>query len=146
MAYKKDQGRYARLAAFWSLAILAFYGSTSLYDELSQRVKALSAPFMASSPKVPILGVPFNGAMLVTVVILVGAVWLIYRWQQTPKVADLLIETENELRKVTWPTMPEAVNSSLVVIACVLFLMGFLAGADWVLAKWATRILTGGGG
>jgi preprotein translocase SecE subunit len=145
MAYKKDQGRYARLAAFWSLAILAFYGITSLYEELAQRVTALAKPIVATMPKIPVLGVSFNGAMLICTVALVGAIWLIYRWQQTPKVADLLIETETELRKVTWPTMPEAINSSLVVIACVIFLMAFLAGADWILAKWATRILTGGG-
>ena len=57
--------------------------------------------------------------------------------------ADLLIETESELRKVTWPTVPEAVRSSIVVIACVLFLMAFLAGADWLLGRWADRLLLG---
>ena len=56
----------------------------------------------------------------------------------------MLIETESELRKVTWPTMPEAVRSSVVVIACVLFLMAFLASADWVLGRWAERLLLGG--
>ena len=47
---------------------------------------------------------------------------------------------------MTWPTIPEAVNSSLVVIACVLFLMAFLAGADFVLGRWTTLLLTGGKG
>ena len=90
------------------------------------------------------LGLDLNGALLITIVVL-GAAWFaLYRWEQTPKVADLLIETEAELRKVTWPTMPEAVNSSLVVIVCVIFLMAFLAGADWMLGRWATVILLGG--
>jgi preprotein translocase SecE subunit len=88
----------------------------------------------------------FNAALLITAVVLFAAWFFLYRWQQTPKVADLLIETENELRKVTWPTIAEAVNSSLVVIACVLFLMGFLAGADYLLGRWTTLILTGGKG
>ena len=76
--------------------------------------------------------------------VLAAAWYFLYRWQQTPKVADLLIETEAELRKVTWPTMSEAINSSIVVIACVVFLMAFLAGADWLLGRWTSFILTGG--
>jgi preprotein translocase SecE subunit len=50
------------------------------------------------------------------------------------------------MRKVTWPTFAEALNSSVVVIVCVVFLMAFLAGADWVLGQWTTRLLTGGRG
>ena len=32
MAYKSDQGRYTRMAAFWSLALLLFYGCYSFRD------------------------------------------------------------------------------------------------------------------
>ena len=144
MTYKKDQGRYTRLAAFWSLALLAFYGCWSPKIEVLQRWPVLKQPLSDSMRKVPVLGLDLNAALLITVVVL-GAAWFaLYRWEQTPKVADLLIETEAELRKVTWPTMPEAVNSSLVVIVCVIFLMAFLAGADWMLGRWATVILLGG--
>jgi preprotein translocase SecE subunit len=48
------------------------------------------------------------------------------------------------MRKVTWPSLPEAVNSSVVVIVCVVFLMAFLAGADWLLGQWTSYLLTGG--
>ena len=34
----------------------------------------------------------------------------------------------------------------LFLSACVLFLMGFLAGADYLLGRWTTLILTGGKG
>ena len=44
MAYKKDQGRMARMAAFWTLAILFFYGTTSLNTELSVRFESLAHP------------------------------------------------------------------------------------------------------
>jgi preprotein translocase SecE subunit len=147
MAYKSDQGRLARLAAFWSLAALVFYGCVSLRQTLSAAFEgALSRPFFAGMKQLPVLGLSLNAALLITAVVLFAAWFFLYRWQQTPKVADLLIETENELRKVTWPTISEAVNSSLVVIACVLFLMGFLAGADYLLGRWTTLILTGGKG
>ena len=65
------------------------------------------------------------------------------RWQARPKVADFLIETELELRKVTWPNWPEVFNSSMVVIATVLFLMGFLALSDWAFGNLFKRLLLG---
>jgi preprotein translocase SecE subunit len=147
MAYKSDQGRLARLIAFWSLAALVFYGCVSLRATLSSAFGGkLGAPLIAGMKQIPVLGLNFNAALLITGAVLAVAWYYLYRWQQTPKIADLLIETESELRKVTWPTVPEAVNSSLVVIACVLFLMAFLAGADFVLGRWTTMLLTGGKG
>ena len=145
MAYKPDQGRIARLAAFWSLAILILYGCTSLYAELSSRFDGLlGRPLLASLQKIPVLGLKLSPALLITALVLGAALYFLHRWQNTPKMADLLIDTEAELRKVTWPTFPEAVNSSIIVIVCVLFLMGFLAGADWMLGRWTTAIFSGG--
>jgi preprotein translocase SecE subunit len=68
---------------------------------------------------------------------------LLYRYLQRPKVADLLIETEGELRKVTWPKLEDVTNSSLVVVFCVLFLMGFLAAADYLLGRLIGYFLLG---
>ena len=141
MAYKKDQGRMARMAAYWSLAILIFYGCQSMHGELAGRFASMKADLLGFP--IPILGMTFNGALILSGVVLGLSLTALYRWQQTPKVADLLIETENELKKVTWPTLPEAINSSIVVLVTVLFLMAFLAGADWVLGRWSTLILLG---
>lgn len=144
MAYKQDQGRFARLAAFWSLAILIFYGCTSLYTTLlGYWPNQMATPFTASMPKIPVLGLPLNLAMVISTAVLGVSVWALYRVLERPKTADVLIDTESELRKVTWPTVPEAVRSSFVVIVCVLFLMAFLAGADWLLGRWAERLLLG---
>jgi preprotein translocase SecE subunit len=142
MTYKKDQGRLTRMAAFWSLAILIFYGCVSLHDELKSRFTSLGTPILGM--RIPILGMDVTPALLISAVVLAVGLFFLNRWQQTPKVADLLIDTETEMRKVTWPTFSEALNSSVVVIVCVAFLMAFLAGADWVLGKWTTRLLTGG--
>lgn len=145
MAYKKDQGRLVRLVAYWSLALLILYGCMSLYDQLPAWSwgKKLGEPLLSGMKTLPLLGWKLNGAFLVCVLILGVTWWLLYRWQQKPKVADLLIDTETELTKVTWPTMSDAVNSSLVVVAVVLFLMAFLAGADALLGLWTTRVLLG---
>ena len=147
MAYKEDQGRLARLVVFWALAVLWFYGCYSFYNEvLKANFEKLRNPLVPSMKKLPILGIEFNGAFIIALLIFSVGVWFLHRWLNKPKSADLLIETEAEMRKVTWPTMAEATNSSIIVIVTVLFLMVYLAGADWLLGQWATRILTGRSG
>jgi len=47
---------------------------------------------------------------------------------------------------VTWPTIEEAINGSIVVVICVLFLMAYLAGADWLLGRWARMLFITGFG
>jgi preprotein translocase SecE subunit len=143
MAYKKDQGRMARMAAYWSLAILLFYGCTSLHTELSALFPSLAEPI--GGIRVPVISMDLSPALIVSSLVLGTGLWLLYRWQNTPKQADLLIETESELKKVTWPTLDEAINGSVVVILCVVFLMAFLAGADWILGRFAKIVLLGTG-
>ncbi len=140
--YRKDQGRLARMAAFWSLAILLFYGCNSLQTELESRFDALAEPL--GGIVIPVLGLALTPAFLVALVLFAGGTFLLMRWQHKPETADLLIDTEAELRKVTWPTGQEVVSSSLIVIFFVTFLMAFLAGADWFLARVARRLLIGG--
>jgi preprotein translocase SecE subunit len=143
MAYKKDQGRMARMAAFWSLAVLIFYGCTSLHTELAIRFEGMRQQI--GGIRIPVLGMDFTPALIVAGLILGTSLWLLYRWQDAPKTADALIETETELKKVTWPSLDEAINGSFVVVFCVLFLMAYLAGADWMLGRMARVILLGSG-
>jgi|SRR6187402_3780825 len=144
-AYKQDQGRLARVASFWTLAGMVFYGCSRLRAELPGYFPKLGQPLVAGVPQIPVLGVRLDAAFLIAFVLFTGGIWLLYRWLETPKNAELLIETEAELRKVTWPTMKEVVNASIVVIVSVLFLMAFLAGADIVLARVAGVLLGGPG-
>ncbi|MDE0914657.1 MAG: preprotein translocase subunit SecE [Planctomycetota bacterium] len=143
MAYRKDQGRMARMTAFWSLAILIFYGCVSLQAELATSF-AESLGQSINGMRIPVLGLDLSPALLITAAVLALALGLLYRWEQTPKNADLLIETESELRKVSWPTLDEAINGSWAVMMTVLVLMGFLAGVDFLLGRVARVILTGG--
>ena len=142
MAYKKNQGRIARMIAFWSMAILAFYGCTSLYGEL-----VVLFPDSLATPiidwQIPILGLAFSPALVVATLTLLLAFWLLARWEQKPTNAELLIETENEMRKVSWPTIEEATNGSWTVLMTVAFLMVFLATADFLLGRVAGFILRG---
>ena len=53
--------------------------------------------------------------------LLVG-LWVSYRVVNFPKFADFLIAVEAEMKKVSWPSRPELVRSSLVVIFVVISL------------------------
>lgn len=146
MAYKPEQGRITRTAAFWTLTLLLVYGCMSLNDTLAIQVSALGKQFGADAKAVvPILSWKLTPALLIALAVFVAGLFLLLRYLNRPKVAELLIETENELRKVTWPTFNEALNSSFVVIACVALLMAFLAGADWWLGWAVGRVLLGSG-
>ena len=133
------------MAAFWSLTILALWGARALNIQLGVLSKALGTRFGEDAKgqngmNIPILNIPLTPAFLIASFVGVASVFLLYRWLEKPKTADLLIDTESELRKVTWPTFKDVVSSSLVVIFCVLFLMVFLAGSDLVIAR-VTKVL-----
>ncbi len=137
------------MAAFWSLAILALWGARALNIQLGVSFKSLGQRLGANEAgqggaMIPVLGVSVTPAFLISATVGVVCVFMLYRWLEKPKNADLLIDTESELRKVTWPTFKDVVNSSLVVIFCVLFLMVYLAGSDVLIGR-VTRLLWFGG-
>lgn len=140
-AYKSDQGRMVRMGAFWILALLWLYGCMALHQTLSAFVDALANPLLGT---VPILRWEMTGSFLISAVLFLAGFYLLWSWHQTPKVADLLIETEAELQKVTWAKMPEVINTSIVVVFFVVFLMAFLAGSDIVLSRIFGFVLNGG--
>ncbi len=121
------------MGAFWSLALLLLFGCHFLHFTLSNYVSALKPAL--GGIQIPIVSIDLSGSFLIASLIFLGGIVWLHGWLQKPKVADLLIDTEAELKKVTWPSSQEVVNSALVVIISVAILMGFLAGADYVLGR-----------
>ena len=145
MAYRKDQGRLARMTTFWSLAVLLAYGCIRMRAELTGQFPDSLGAAVSDGLVLPLVNLPLSPALIASVLSLVAGLFLLNRALERPKNADLLIETESELRKVTWPTVDETVDGSVVVIVVVLFLMGFMAAADFALGNLFARIITGGG-
>jgi len=130
------------MATFWSLAILLAYGCLQMRSELSGWMpESLGSPIGGMT--IPLLGVAFSPAFILALGAFVVGMFFLDRTLKKPKNADLLIETESELRKVTWPTLDETIDGSIVVVIVVVFLMAFMAGADFVLGEVFTRIITG---
>jgi preprotein translocase SecE subunit len=138
--YKEDQGRHVRMAAFWSLIFFLIFGCRYLHDLL---IRFESLGVALGGIKIPVLGVRLTGAFLISFWVFALGALLIYRWQQRPRTAELLIETENELRKVTWPSGREVLNASMVVIVSVLLIGLFLAFSDLFLARVMRYLLLG---
>ena len=131
--YRPDQGIYARGTAFWAISAYSFLAGRSLYF-WSQRFDWANSHLTAE--KVPVLGTFLTPALLIGTALCLGLVWLVaWRVANTPKLADLLIDTEAEMKKVTWPSWEDTKRSSLVVIGCVAFLLAYLFSADAAL-KW----------
>jgi preprotein translocase SecE subunit len=59
------------------------------------------------------------------------AVW-IYRYFR---------ESKEELQKVSWPTRPDTIRYSVLVIVIVTALAAFFAGLDWVLNLGFEKLL-----
>ena len=143
MSYRKDQGRYARLVAFVGLVMLVGYGCfhggglvTTLDGWLGDGNTTYVDP------------IPLLGSLKTSTVIALGvagfSAFVIHRILNRPRVADSLIETEEEMHKVTWPTWPETWNGTMAVVGMVLVLFVFLTVVDVVLLEVLGRLWGGG--
>ena len=88
----------------------------ALVAELAGRVASLSQPL--GGMRVPILGTELSPAFLISAVLFVSGIFLLYRWLESPKRADFLIDTEAELRKALGDREGAASDYARVAEAC----------------------------
>ena len=142
MSYRKDQGRYARMLAFWGIVLLVAYGCfrggglvTVLDGWLAETNTTFVDPF------------PLLGTLKTSTVIALGLVGfvalMVHSFTSSRRVADALIETEAEMHKVTWPNWPETWNGTVAVTGMVVVLLVFLTLVDLLLVTMM-RALWGG--
>lgn len=134
--YKPDQGVYARTTGRWLLGAMWAFGCYSLYYWLLSFRGEDGDGFMVTpltEGKLMVLGVPLTVALIAAVAIGLGGLFMIFRLLDKPKVADMLIDSETEMRKCTWPTWNETFSSSVVILVVMLFFTASLAGMDWLL-------------
>lgn len=139
--YKPGEGGIARATAFWSLAGFAFLAGRRFFL-WSQRWDFFEKDLLGF--EIPVLAFPLTPGFLGSLTIFAVAAWGTLRLVNTPKFADLLIDTELEMKKVTWPSFDEARKASIIVIACVIVLSSFLLLADFGLESFFFKVLYGG--
>lgn len=142
MSYRKDQGRYARLVAFVGLVLLIAYGcfhGGGLVTELDGWLGESNTTYVETFP---LLG-SLKTSTLIAVGVAGAAALILHRLLNRPRVADALIETEEEMHKVTWPTWPETWSGAMAVVGMVLVLFFFLTIVDVVLLEVLGRLWGG---
>ena len=60
------------------------------------------------------------------------------RERTTP--VEFFSEVRGEMRKVAWPSRPEVINSTLVVLAAVIFMGAAIFALDWASAHFVLYI------
>lgn len=135
--YKPEQGVYVRGSAFWILVAYAGLAGYRFHLEI-QRFDWANLRW--SGGNIPVAGFPLTPSNLLGYLLFFGSLYGVWRLVNYPKLADLLIDTEQELRKITWPAIQDVKNASMVVLGCVLFMLVFLGLADLGLS-WVFRNL-----
>jgi len=109
--YKRNQGRIARQVTFVALALLVVVGAW--------RLSQLAGP-----------GVHPLYWFWIPAIVAASGLWICFRLVNLPMFADFLISVEAEMNKVSWPSRPELIRSSLVVIFTIFFLAAVLLAYD----------------
>lgn len=113
--YKQGQGKNTRLTTFLSGMGLTTIGAVWLSERLS-RVGGEWGVYIQYG---------------ISVVVWIGMAWLMFFLVNKPNMADFMIATEGEMKKVSWSSRREILGSTKVVIfatfamAIVLFVVDF---------------------
>jgi preprotein translocase subunit SecE len=121
--YKPGQGKYTRLGSGFSAAALVAVGCLLLF-----RMLAASDVNLWISTMVP-------------AVILVACGVFLYWLLNKPSVADFLIASEGELKKVNWSSRKEVAVSTFIVIIVVLVMAALLGTTDFVFQLIFQRLI-----
>jgi preprotein translocase SecE subunit len=124
--FKKGQGKVARVSAYLLFGLLILFGAVRLHATFNVPGKGVLAE------GVPVIGSLTIMKLIAAAVFLLGMLAL-HMVLNKASAANLLIDTEQEMRKVSWPSWPE-VKSATFVVVIVTFVMGMsLFGFDQAL-------------
>jgi preprotein translocase subunit SecE len=126
--YKWGQGKNTRLYSAVAVAVIAAIGCWILYLKLAATMNVTEAVGLWISVTVP-LGLFAASALLLY--------WLVNR----PNVADFLIASEGELKKVSFSSKREIAVSTFVVIIVVVLMAAMLGLADFCFGLFFTNVI-----
>ncbi len=107
--YKPGQGYYTRMLTAVGAGVIVLSGVAWLWEKLT------------TIDAIPIKQLLYYRAgMAVAVIAFFGA--LVYFILNKPRIADFMIATEAEMKKVNWPSKKEIIGSTWVVICGTAFI------------------------
>lgn len=127
--YKPEEAKTSRGLTAAAVGGLLLFGLYTLFHQL-----------IGSFWKDPLPGIglllgdefPISPRVILVTVLIVVAAFADYVLCNHPKVVEFLIETEGEMKKVSWATRQEVVGASLIVIFTVVVLGVFIFAVDQV--------------
>ena len=127
--YKSNQAKNTRLSVAIGVSVIACIGCYNLYNWLNGMEIGLSREQMLWFATL----IPFA----VLAIICGLAFWLVNK----PSVADFMIVSEAELKKVNWSSKQEIYVSTVIVISVVVIMAVLLGLSDFVLEIFFRQII-----
>lgn len=138
--YKPEQGRAVRLAVYLFSLVMVLWGCVNLYHAFPPggMYEILAGP-------VDLFGVELSVTPMLLIsggvfVVFALALYFFFNW---PKMAEFLIETEGELKRVSWPERKEYMGASVAVVVLVVFIVVYLYAVDIGLTYVLTNLKIG---
>jgi preprotein translocase subunit SecE len=140
--YKREQGRWVRWACLIGCLVLVLWACVNLYFMLLPA--DVPADEIWFAPEFMGLRLEVTWHLLPPLALFVIMAAILWAASQKPRVADFLIETEGEIRKVSWPGNKEWMNSSLAVIVTMVLFVIYLFVVDLGLGYLMMSLKIGG--
>ena len=126
--YKKGQGFWARLAAYLLGGVLVVFGAFALYGAIN----VPNAHVLTGA--LPLVGA-ISAYKVIALVVGLGGLLGLHLLLNKPDTVDLMVETEQEMRKVAWPTGKDVWSATVVVAFVSVLLAVVMWGLDVVLRQ-----------
>jgi preprotein translocase SecE subunit len=138
--YKEKEGLIIRYVTWGLTGLLDLFGSIALYYFFPIEDVAKDPPVSTfwgtSLIHIPFFDVDFRLGLLICLAIFAIVAILLNRFLiNNAKAADFLIDTEYEVRKVSWPPKNEYWGSSVAVIISVVIIGTFVFIVDILLTQ-----------
>lgn len=130
---KPGLGRAVRLTAYASIASLTLYGAYAMYMApglQSAWWRTIAGPFSLMGKEASLRPQLFPAAA-----VFLSVMFVVHQILNRDRAAEFLIETEGEIKKVSWPARKEYVGSAMIVVLVVAIVSGFLHFVDLWLSK-----------
>jgi len=140
---KPGQGRWARLAAYVGFGVIALFGAVAVHQLPEWGSKWFGGE--NGLAQVPLLGakVTLRAVFFPAAAFFLGSFVAFHVFVNRPKMGEFLIDTQGEMKRVSWPTRREWIGSTVVVLVLVFLLSMFLFGADHVLSPLMQKFRIG---
>lgn len=125
--YRKGEGKVVRTCAYIAFLALGFLLCQMVYN-----IPSLGSPINRSLYATEFFGMFINITtwFLVTVVIFAVVAFVGFQILNIGKISDFLIETESELKKVSWPKRNEYISASIAIFFMLVFTVIYLLVID----------------